>query len=726
MANDHDNTCCDHCGLPVPAARLSHDHAQQFCCFGCRLVFGLNQAGSQDNSPATGTFLLRLGLGIFLTMNLMVFNWFFYSQHVYGTATNDVGTTGSLLQSVFAYLMLALCTLVVVLVGSPIAADVIDRLRRSKGRSFDMNLLIILGVGASYIISAIHTFQGHGDLYFDTAAVILVLVTLGGYLDARAKQQATCAGNELLDLLPRTVRVQRDGVVNEIDASEVKRGDRVQACPGERIAVDGIVDEGASDVIESAITGESKPRSVCAGDAVMAGAIAADGQLWITAQRVGKNRLIEQIKQMLDDARQHQPRIQRLADRVATIFIPIVMLLAVIVFAAVSSADGMEAGLLRAMSVLLISCPCALGLAAPLATSTAMARAARRGILFKAALVLEQAANVGKVFFDKTGTLTEPSLTVESIEPRKGCDVARALHVAASIESGSNHPVARSLCEAASKRGVQVDVPSNVQVLPGQGIAATLDGHQYHIGNLAMLRAHEVNVPNDESNGCIVVYLLDEVGVMCVFQLTEIIKPNARQTLEGVRQLGCTIEVLTGDMQGPSRKLADALNVTVHAQLLPSEKLKHIAAAQKPHDSRHVVAFVGDGINDAPALATADVGISVDGATNLATQAGDVHLIGRDIDAVPQVFGIARHAVQRIKINLLWAFGYNSVGITLAAAGFLSPVVAAVLMVASSLLIVATSRQAGDIADADQTVESVAKSGPIPIRTSGLETTPLT
>lgn len=641
-------------------------------------------------------------------MNLMVFNWFFYSQHIYGIADNagnKADVTGSMLTSVFAYLMLVLCTMVMVLVGSPIIADVIDRLRQSRGRNFDMNLLIIVGVGAAYAISAIHTFQGQGHLYFDTAALILVLVTLGGYLDARAKQHASVAGNELLDLLPATVQVRRDCQLQTISAGEVKVGDHVQACPGERIAVDGMISYGASDVDESAITGESKPRATQAGDSVMAGAIAIDGQLWIQAQRVGEHRMIEQIKQMLDEARRQQPQIQRLADRVATAFIPVVMLLALAVFVVVTLQTNVEAGLFRSLSVLLISCPCALGLAAPLATSMAMTRAARRGILFKSAHVLEQAASVRTIFFDKTGTLTDPHLTIESIEPREGMPAEQALQIAASMESGSGHPIAQSLCDAARERAINLESSNNVKVLPGQGITASLDDRDFSIGNHAMLKAKgwdvSVNISSDssknDSNACIPVYLLDDSGVVCVFQLAETVKLKTRETLEQLRQSKFRIEVLTGDASGPASKLAESLGIPVHSRLLPGDKLDYIAAAQGSRSDQQCVAFVGDGINDAPALAKADVGISVFGATHLATQAGDVHLIGRDIDAVPQVFHIARDAVRRIKINLAWAFGYNTVGLTLATIGLLSPMVAAVLMVASSMLIVVTSQEAGDV-----------------------------
>ncbi len=673
---------------------MDTDH---FCCFGCRFVHHLQTVGDNHTSNTTGTFFLRVGLGIFLTMNLMVFNWFFYSQHIYEQSNAPADSTANMLAGLFAYLMFALCTLVMLLVGSPIAIDVIERLRHTRGRRIDMNLLILVGVGAAYAISAVHTIRGYGNLYFDTAALILVLVTIGGYLDARARQRANEAGNSLIDVLPDTARVKRNHQTTTIDAGDLIVGDRVQVRAGESIPVDGIVRDGVCDINEAALTGESKPRTVGVGHEVVAGSISIDGQLWIEATQVGGDRRIEQVKRLLKQARQQQPVVQRIADRIASIFVPIVMALAATVLIVVSWQSDVETGLFRALSVLLISCPCALGLAAPLATSNALACAARQGILFNAAPILEKAAAVRVVAFDKTGTLTDPRIELSQVETQRGWECREAIRIAASIEHGTNHPIARGLCEEAARQEIETKDTTHVRIHAGRGVEGWVNGQHYRIGNTTWLHEARIDTPSTPDNGCLHVHLFDEEGIIATFHFRESIKPQTKTLIHDLREKHYAIQVLTGDESAAARRIKIELSVPVHAQLLPDDKLEHIKKIQQDTGPKNLVAFVGDGINDAPALAQADVGISVYGATQLASNAGHVQLIGGDIKQVAHALAMARDTVRRIKLNLFWAFSYNTIGLIAATAGLLTPVLAAVLMAGSSFLIIATSRKAGEI-----------------------------
>lgn len=417
-----DGAFCRHCDLPVPAGLRSGD-GPWFCCFGCRFAYRLALPAAEAEkaggaSPPPNTLLLRLGLGVFLAINIMVFSWLGYSREVFGAAATGGGYGA--LAGLFSYLTLFLCTLVMVLLGVPLLADSWRRLVArgpSGGDSpttarLDAQLLIVIGVFAAYLLSAIHTLRGEGSLYFDTAAMVLVIVTLGSYLDAGAKRRAAAAATQLLASLPTTMWVRRgDGAV-EVAGDVVEPGDLVRVRPGETVPVDGIVDEGSSRVAEASLTGESQPRAVEPGDRLLAGTVSLDGQLWVRAEKVGDDTVVALMERSLAQARGLQPPVQRLADRVAAIFVPGVLLLAIAVFALGAWRGDWSGGMLTALSVLLISCPCALGLAAPLASWHALRRAAEQGILIDSPATLELAATVEQLFLDKTGTLTRPEPAV--------------------------------------------------------------------------------------------------------------------------------------------------------------------------------------------------------------------------------------------------------------------------------------------------------------------------
>ncbi|MCC7409847.1 MAG: cadmium-translocating P-type ATPase [Phycisphaeraceae bacterium] len=703
MTNSH---ACVHCGLPVPKARQTD--SDSYCCFGCRMAHELSRAGAADESSEArkpGGLFLRLAIGIFLTMNIMVFSYFFYSQELFPTVNpSSRDTSGGvadassshyhLLVGVLSYLQMFLATAVVALLGLPLLADTVDGLvstfRAQRRLRADANLLILTGVFAAYIFSILHTLQGSTKLYFDTASVILVLVTLGSYLDSGAKRRATEAARGLLQSIPDRAFVRRAGdEVEDIPADDVRPGDVVRVRPGETITVDGVVLSGQSHVQEAHLTGESRPRPVAPDDKVLAGSTALDGLLWITAHRAGPNRTIAQLHRLLEEARLHQPPIQRVADRIAAVFVPGVMVLALAVFAWHLVHQQPQHGLFDALSVLLISCPCALGLSAPLATWCAMAHAARRGILFQSGQILERAAGVTDIFYDKTGTLTTGQMRLTRIDVTADQDETRVLALAAAVESASTHPIALAISHEAKRRGLTIPLPTTSRVLPGAGVEATVEGTTYRLGGPRLLP----DMKNESAEPA--VFLVHDGAVLATFTLAEQLRPDARDAVAWHRRLRHRVEMLTGDQPRPARRVAEELNIPMATGLLPREKLDQLEARRG--DGRRRVAMVGDGVNDAPALAAADVGVALAGGTDLAKQAGHILIVGDQLLRVPEAFAIARHAIIRIRLNLLWAFGYNIIGLTLASFGLLSPVFAASSMIVSSLLIITTSRKAGQI-----------------------------
>ncbi|MEX2213507.1 MAG: heavy metal translocating P-type ATPase [Phycisphaeraceae bacterium] len=691
---------CDHCGLPVPRSRLRRGgEASAFCCFGCHIVQQMVRAGENDqDGTATSPLMLRLGMGVFLAMNIMAFSGFFYSQQVYGNGGSD-SPAGSLLASVFSYLLLLLCTLVIVLLGGPLIGETLGTMtvrnqsgsRRPWAWRIDVNSLILMGVLAAFVLSAVNTVRGSGHLYYDTAAMILVLVTLGGYLDARAKRKAAASGESLLASLPSAVTVRLETGESEMQVAAVEPGRIVRVRPGETIAIDGDVVEGTSHVDESVLTGESRHRVVSESSRVLAGAMNMDGLLWVRASSKQGERVIDQVKRLLEEARRRQPAIQRTADRIASMFVPLVMLLAGGVLLWHTLRGDAGAGLFTSLSVLLISCPCALGLAAPLACYNALARASRHGMLVDSPATLEKLASIGAILFDKTGTLTRGRMTVSHIVVAEYILPDDAISLAASLESASNHPIASAIVDFAKGRGLNIPSPQQARVLPGLGIAGVISDRMLRLGSLAL--AQQTGAAEDPllllTSEDTAVYLLEGSRALARFTLADESRPEAAQVLSSLRSVGMTIRVLTGDDTGPAQQLAALLNVDVLSRLLPGDKVAHLESERRVRKCK--IAFVGDGINDAPVMGAADVGIAVGNATDLARQAGHVHLMGEGLDRLPFLFALARDAVRRVRMNLLWAFGYNAIGLTLATMGLLSPIFAASSMVVSSLLIVWTS-----------------------------------
>lgn len=703
---DSESSGCRHCGLPVPPAQRQAE-GPRFCCFGCRFAHQLalptaDPTGGDVLPPST--LLLRLGLGIFLTLNIMVASWLSYSQELFGSGARASGAD-AVLPGLFSYLALFLCTLVVVMLGLPLLGGALGFARPKTGGGVlgrlaaggvNAQTLIVLGVWAAYLLSAIHTFTGDGSLYYDTAAVVLVIVTLGSYLEAGAKRRASRAACRLLANLPAQVRVRGAAGIREVPAAEVRRGDHVQVRPGEVAAVDGEVVEGRARVDEASLTGESRPRAVAPGDRLLAGAVSLDGQLWLRTEQAGDDTVLALMERSLRDARAGRPPIQRLADRMAAVFVPLVVLVALAVLAWRWHSGQPGEGLLDALAVLLISCPCALGLAAPLASWHGLRRAAEQGILIDSATTLERAAKIDRLYFDKTGTLSRPQPALEKITVSESLDRHRALALAASLESASSHPIGRALLAAAAAHGLELPLPTSAMAVPGLGIEGRIEGRLLRLGSWRWLKLQGLDddllaqVPEQALGEG--VFLFDDERLLARFDLTEELRPEAWQALASLRRLGLEVEIASGDRAAPTQRLARKLALAATSELLPEDKVEHLRRARRRGCT---VAMVGDGINDAPVLAAADLGIAMGSASDLAQRSGNVRLIDDRLDRLPVLLQIARDTHRRIRANLLWAFGFNSVGVGLAATGHLTPVIAALAMLLSSLTVVRISSGAG-------------------------------
>ncbi len=572
----------------------------------------------------------------------------------------------------------------------------------------NMDLLVALGTSAAYGLSVFllwqHADHGTPHLYFEASAAVITLVLLGKWLEARAKRQTTDAIRALQALRPVTARVRRDGGVElEVAVAEVRRGDLVVVRPGEKLAVDGEVVEGRSHVDESLLTGESLPVAKGPGDRVTGGAVNADGVLVVRTTGVGAESTLARIIRLVESAQAAKAPIQRLVDRVAAVFVPIVLVIAALAFAGGWWALGdAEAALINAVSVLVIACPCALGLATPTAIMAGTGVAARHGILIKDAQALEVAHRVTHVAFDKTGTLTEGRPALVAVVPAPGRTEAEVLRRAAALQARSEHPLARAVLERARAELLDTPPADALRALPGRGLEGMVEGHALWLGSTRMLDerglgagALAATAAALEAEGRTLSWLVAAAAaggpaeVLGLLAFGDAAKPEAAQAVAALRALGIATVMVTGDNAGSAKAVARRLGLDeVRAQVLPEAK------AQVVNDLRAggaVVAMVGDGINDAPALAAADVGIAMATGTDVAMETAGVTLMRGDPRLVAAAIDISRRTVAKIRQNLFWAFAYNVVGIPLAAFGWLNPVVAGAAMALSSVSVVSNA-----------------------------------
>ncbi len=587
----------------------------------------------------------------------------------------------------------------------------------------DMNTLVAVGTGAAFLYSVVATaapqfFIARGvtpDVYFEAVILIIALILVGNMFEARAKRRTSQALRALAQLRPTTARVLRDAITSDIPIAEVRRGDIVLVRPGERLPVDGSVESGESAVDESMLTGESRPVAKGPGDRVIGGTINRTGAFRYRATTLGSDSALSQIVQLMRDAQGSRAPIQRLADRVSAIFVPVVLIVAVVTFVvwfvAVHASGGLpgEAAVrafAASVAVLIIACPCAMGLAVPTAVMVSSGKGAEFGVLIKGGEALQRAGDVTVVVLDKTGTVTEGRPTVTDVElaPDASVTEAELLAYAASLESSSEHPLADAIVRRARDDGLTLLAVETFQSTTGRGVHGVVDGRAVVIGNAAHLHDWGVNVPASfeahtsrlTADAKTTMYVAIDGAFSGVVAVADPIRPTSRAAIARLRALGLEVVMLTGDNPETANAVARAAGINrVVAGVMPDGKVAEVARLQ---DSGAVVAMVGDGINDSPALARADVGIAIGTGTDVAIEAADIALMRGDLAGVVQAIALSRRTMRTMKQNLFWAFAYNVIGIPVAAGVLyppfgvlLSPILASAAMAFSSVSVVSNS-----------------------------------
>ncbi len=598
-----------------------------------------------------------------------------------------------------------------------------------KHRTSDMNTLIAVGTSVAYFYSMIAVISPglfatgvlEPHLYFHTSAAIITLILLGRFLEARARGQTSEAIKKLIGMQPKTALVIREGEQREIPVEEVQVGDLILVRPGERVTVDGIVRQGYSSVDESMITGESIPVEKKVGDEVIGATINKTGSLEIEATKVGKDTTLAHIVRMVEEAQGSKAPIQRLADVIASYFVPAVIGIAIVTFVVwyfVGPAPALTFAFLNFVAVLVIACPCALGLATPTAIMVGTGKGAEHGILIRNGEALERAHQINTVLLDKTGTLTRGEPVVTDIISAHSFSQEEVLQLAASAEHTSEHPLGEAVVKAALEKKLELSPSSDFNAIPGQGVEASVEGKKLFLGNLRLMKERGLSLNGLEKKaaellegGKTVMFLGRDSQVAGIIALADTLKPGAREALQALRKMGIETAMLTGDNRRTAEAIAREAGIDrVLAEVLPEHKAREV---KKLQEDGKVVAMVGDGINDAPALAQADIGIAIGTGTDVAMETGDITLISGDLMGVVTAISLSKRTMRTIKQNLFWAFAYNTALIPIAAGvlylafgnigvpsglrfvlgeyGFLNPILAAAAMAASSITVVSNS-----------------------------------
>jgi len=584
------------------------------------------------------------------------------------------------------YILWALATPVQFVIGWPFYVGTYNAL---KNRSANMDSLIALGTSAAYFFSVYSIiFSPESGQYFETSAILITLVLLGKYLEAVAKGKTSKAIQKLMKLSPKTAMVKKGQRFVQIKIDDVIAGDHIQVKPGEKIPVDGVLTEGSSSIDESMITGESIPIEKNKGDIVYSATINKHGSFVFKATKVGKKTTLSRIIKLIEDAQGKKAPIQRFADIVSSYFVPVVIGIAVITYLTwILTGQTGSASLIASVAVLVIACPCALGLATPTAIMVGTGKGAQRGILIKGGDVLETAQKLKYLIFDKTGTIThgQPIVT-DVIAVDKKCNV---MQIAASIESKSEHPLA----EAIVKAGSNLKKTSYFKASPGKGVIATIAARKYFLGNRKLMEQNKIKFNDNtikklEKDGKTVMLLSDSKKILGFIAVADTLRKTSKIAIRRLQRMNLEIYMITGDNERTAKAIARKAGIqNVFAEVLPEHKADYVKKLQK----KGKTAMVGDGINDAPALACADIGIAMGSGTDVALEAGNLVLMRNDILDVTKAIKLSRMTMGKIKQNMFWALFYNSLGIPLAALGLLSPILAGAAMAMSSVSVVSNS-----------------------------------
>lgn len=643
------------------------------------------EAEARQREIAEQHRLLLIGVGFTLPLFLL-------------SMARDLNLVGSWAHALWVhFLMWALATPVQFYVGWHYYLGAYKALRNGAA---NMDVLIAMGSSIAYFYSVAVTLGWlPGHVYFETAAVIVTLIRLGKYLEARAKGQTSEAIKKLMSLRARTARLVRDGQEMELPVDEVRVGDILLVRPGEKIPVDGVVIEGRSTVDESMLTGESLPVEKGPGDTVIGATINKQGFLRFEATRVGKETALAQIIRLVEEAQGSKAPIQRLADQVSAVFVPAVILIAALTFLFwyfLGAPGDLTRALIHMVAVLVIACPCALGLATPTAVMVATGRGAEMGILFRSSEALERLGRVRVVVLDKTGTITQGQPQVTDIVPLGAWEAETVLRLAAAVERGSEHPLGEAIWAEATRRGWTLEEIAAFQAFAGEGVQAEVNGRVVRVGNVHLmerfgldLSAAQPVMERLQSEARTAMLVAVDGSIAGVMAVADTLKEGSLEAVQEMRQMGLRVIMLTGDNPRTAQAVARKVGVEeVLAGVLPQAKSDEIKKLQA---AGNLVAMVGDGVNDAPALAQADVGIAIGSGTDVAMATAPVTLISGDLRGVPRAIRLSRRTLWTIKQNLFWAFFYNVILIPAAALGYLSPILAAAAMSFSSVFVVSNS-----------------------------------
>lgn len=633
------------------------------------------------------TIAVALGIPIMIISMLSMTDW--WSEHIQMDMQN-VNT------------LLFLATSVVMF--GPGKRFFIVAFKIAKHFQADMNTLVATGTGIAYLFSSVVTLFPEllsvhvHEVYFDTASTIISLILLGKMLEARAKIRTADAMKKLLQLQPKTARIKVNGVEREIPADELTADAIIIVRPGEKIPVDGIVTAGMTSIDESMITGESIPVEKQPGEPVIGGTINFNGSIEFKATAVGNETVLSQIIKLVEEAQGSKAPIQALADKISSVFVPTVMGLALLTFIGWALFGGIElsSAMINGIAVLIIACPCALGLATPTAIIVGMGKGATKGILFRNVESLEHASKIQTIAFDKTGTLTKGKPSVTDALPYNGMNEEELLSMTASVESKSEHPLAKAIVERAKEMNLQLAEASSFLASSGFGVTGAVNGEMIIVGNKLFMSENLVRTNESDSiveklslEGKSVMYVGKGKNLAGVIAVADTVLNTSIEAVKALQNSGLNIVMLSGDNSTTAKAIADKAGITdVVAGVLPKQKAEHIKMLQHRHQ---VVAMVGDGINDAPALAQADVSIAMGTGTDIAMETADITLMRHDLRAVVTALRLSRATVRTIRQNLFWAFIYNVIGIPLAAFGILSPVIAAGAMAMSSVSVLTNS-----------------------------------
>ncbi len=685
---------CSHCALPLgwrPVTALVDGARVWVCCYGCLLALQITRARGEEGLAAA--IVVRLGLAVFFTINVMMVSVPTYVPYVYGGGA--VANDGPLFD-VLRVLALFLAAPVLLLLGVPLLTSAWGGLRAGAANA---DGLVVLGTFAAYGVSVANTLAGRPEVYFDTATMLLVLVTLGRYLEASAKAEAGAAVRSTLAPGPARAQRIRDERIESISPDDLAPGDIVEVQPGGAFPTDGVVVEGIGGVDEAALSGESRAILKEAGAPVASGTCSIDGLFRVRVTARASESAAARIGALLAAARRGRADIERVADRAAGVLVPGVVVIAIGTALVWTWAEGIGRGVLVGLSVLVVACPCAFGIATPVAIWTGLVVAARRGVVLRSAAVMERVAGVRRVLFDKTGTLTTrtPRLVAVEVTCPAVDSEDEVVGQAAALERGLTHPLARGIVAAWQGRGAAGPAPrvSGTRLVPGRGVRGYVDGVAVAVGNRGFAVGEigaEDGIPPDDDAGGSRVYVVADGRLRGILHLGEEVRGQAAGAVRDLRRLGLRVGLLSGD--GHAGAIVPGIVPATEAvlDLLPAGKVAEVEAARRSSGGGGV-AMVGDGINDAPALAAADLGIAVADATDVARVTADVAILSDDLGAVPWIVSHARQVMRVARQNLAWAVAYNVGAIAVAASGALNPLVAALAMLGSSLAVVANARR---------------------------------